>query len=225
MASSNLRLHQNSNINIRSLPKSRVATFFFGAVGAGASASRSHISRSLLQSIAAVRSGSAAATAARGAASVVVLAVALHRALVGSFAGRRQHPTPAFSRASRSVAPSLALRRMRCRPSTLAADTWPRQPRHAMLYPWRRDPGPENVCSAIQDEALRRQSSVSINTPCTRLGCKESCAPRCELQTPRSSSPHGQLQQLRNTHPLVLAQAPLGGVRVTLRYFNVPLLP
>ena len=44
------------------------------------------ISRSLLQSIAAARSGSAAVAAARGraAASVVVLAVAWHRALVGS---------------------------------------------------------------------------------------------------------------------------------------------
>ena len=65
------------------------------------------ISRSLLQSIAAARSGSAAVAAARGrAASVVVLAVARHRALVGSIAVGVILLYAAFL-AQLSVAPSL----------------------------------------------------------------------------------------------------------------------
>ena len=68
------------------------------------------ISSSLLQSIAAIRSGSAAVAAARGraAASVVVLAVARHRALVGSVAVGVILLYAAFL-AQLSVAPSLGV--------------------------------------------------------------------------------------------------------------------
>ena len=68
------------------------------------------ISRSLLQSIAAARSGSAAVAAARGraASSVVVLAVARHRALVGSVAVGVILLYAAFL-AQLSVAPSLGV--------------------------------------------------------------------------------------------------------------------